>query len=84
MPDILIVGNLFISEDAERVDDLELKMASTLTLKNMVFTEKNSQFLATLNYKGFQSILATMGRTNICQRIVDPRETYKLTSCLQE
>ena len=84
MPDVLIVIILATYKEIVRLEDSELKMAGTLTFKNMMFIEKNKQVLNAMNHKGFLDIVAALERENIVQRIAGPRETYQVTSCPQK
>lgn len=76
--------SLAISKEIARLEDSGLKIAGTLTLGNIVFTEKNKQILAVINHKGFLGIVATVVRANIGQRIASPRGTHEVISYSQE
>lgn len=81
MPSALTVVNLAISKETVRLEDSKLKIAGALTLEKMVFVDNNKQFLAAMEHKGFQGIVADVKRANTGLRIVGPRETHEVTSC---
>lgn len=43
--------SLAISKEIVRSEDSELKIAGTLTLKNMVFIDENKKVLVVMNHK---------------------------------
>lgn len=80
MLDVTIVVNLVISKEIVRLENLEFKVAGTLTLEEMILQKENKQVLVALSHKGFQDIVATVETANTDLRIISPKEKYKVNS----
>lgn len=69
IPNALIGVNLVIFKDTVRLKDSDLKIADTLTLESMVFTEENKVVLIGLSHKSFQGSVASVEQANIGLKI---------------
>lgn len=69
MSDALSLVNWTIFKEIVGLKDSELKIESIWILENRIFIKENKQLLAAMNHKGFQGIVASLGK-NIVQCIV--------------
>ena len=73
MPDALIVVNWVTSKEIVRLEDYEFKIARTLTLEDMLFTEENKQVLTAMNHN--PECCSCCGKSKHWLRIVGTKET---------